>query len=39
MENKEHGEGIKTMPDEVVLQKPGEARVFNFTHLKGYDVE
>lgn len=28
-ENKEDGEGIKAMPDEVVLQESLEARLFN----------
>lgn len=30
IENKEDGEGIKAMPDEVVLQESLEARLFNF---------
>ena len=39
MDNKEDGEGIKNMSDEVVLQELREASVSNGNHLKGCCVE
>ena len=39
MENGDNGEGVNTMPDEVMLQEFGESTAAKFSHLTGYFVD